>query len=453
MSSSVNNQNVVRVIGVNEKIGVGSSLFLGLQSVLACNLFLGPVVLIAAMSLNNSDATALITLTFLACGIASAIQSGLFLKYPIIQGMSFASIGAVLAISAKADFATCFGSIMISSVIVIILGYLRIFSKLVKIFVPPLVAGTVIVVIGISLMYTSWSSLITAQGNQNINFLEAGFSFVILLIMIQLGKHPSRMGKILRSGCVIYTMILGTIFSSFFGNVDLSTVAASPWVGVPDVFHFGLPKFDFSVSLVMVFILFVVFIESLGSWFTVSVLANETMSDKQIDKGVVGEGIGSFLGALFSGVPVTSYGTNAGVIAVTKVLSRYTAVGAGAICVVMAFCPKLMNLIACVPTSVIWGVFLMMTALITQSGLGSVHKNLKNERDGWFVGIVIMITVGSSMLPADVIAKMPTLVSYLFGSSICIGSLAAVIVNKVLPRNKAMEEDAKIKLKEEDASA
>lgn len=437
MSLGNNNKNAVRIIGVNEKISVGSSLFLGLQSILACNLFLGPIVLVAAMKLGNSDATALITLTFLACGIASAIQSGLFLKYPIIQGMSFASIGAVLAISAKADFATCFGSIMVSSVVIVILGYLKILSKLVKIFIPPLVAGSVIVVIGVSLMFTSWDQLIKAPGVQNINFLEAGFSFAILFVMIIIGKHPSKIGKIIRSGCVVYTMILGTIFSSFFGNVDLSSVASSAWVGLPDVFHFGVPKFDFGVSLVMVFILFVVFVESIGSWFTVSVLAGEKMTDKQIDQGVVGEGVGAFVGALLTGVPVTSYGTNAGVIAVTKNLSKWTAVGAGAICVVLAFCPKLMNIIACVPASVIWGVFLMMTALIIQSGLNSVHKNLTDERDGLFVGLVIMITVGSSVLPMSIVQGMPTLLSYLFGSSICIGSLAAVILNLIIPKNKA----------------
>lgn len=436
MSSIVKSEKEVKLVGVNEKIGAGSALFLGLQSILACNMFLGPVVMIAALSLDITDATALITLTFLACGIASMIQSGLFLKYPIIQGMSFASIGAVLAIISKSDFATCFGSIMISSVIIVILGYFKILSKLVKKFIPPLVAGSVIIAIGVSLMFTTWNSLITAQGNQNVNFLEAGFSFVLLLVLIHLGKLPNRAGKIIRFGSVVYTMIIGTIFSSFFGNVDLSSVASSPWLALPDFFHFGVPKFDFSVALVMTFILCIVFIESLGSWFTVSVIAGEDMSSRQIDRGVMGEGIGCFFGALLCGVPVTSYGSNAGVISVTKVLSRWTAVGAGAICVVLAFCPKLMNIIACIPAAVIWGVFAVVCTLIATSGLHSVHQNLNDERDTLVVGLTILITIGSSILPADAVNSMPTLLSYLFGSSICVGSVAAVILNLCIPRKK-----------------
>jgi uracil-xanthine permease len=437
MNSNETSEKVIKVVGIDEKISIGSSLFLGLQSVLACNLFLGPIVIIAAMQLNVTDASALIALTFLACGISSIIQAGLFLKYPIIQGMSFAAIGAVLAVASKTDFATCFGSIAVSSVIIIILGYLKVFSKIVKFLIPPLVAGSVIVVVGVSLMFTSWSSLINAAGNQNVNFAEGGFTAVILIIMIFIGKIPNKFGKFMRTGCVIYAMIIGTIFSSFFGNVDLSSVATAPWVGLPDFFHFGAPKFDFGVMLIMIFILFIVFVESIGTWFTVSTIAGEPITDKRIDSGVVGEGFGALIGAILSGVPVTSYGTNSGIIAVTKNLSRYASIGAGVLCIVFALVPKLMNIIACVPAAVIWGVFLVMCALIIQAGLISIHNFLIDERDGLLVGFAIVITVGASVLPADVIAKMPSLLNYLFGSSICIGSLAAIILNKALPKNKA----------------
>jgi xanthine/uracil permease len=264
--SSVNNQNEVSFVGIDEKISVGSALFLGFQSILACNLFLGPIVIIAALSLNIKEATALITLTFLACGIASMVQSGLFLKYPIIQGASFAALGGVISIAVKSDFATCFGSIIISSLVFVVLGYFKVISKLVKKFIPPFVAGTVILVVGISLMFISWNSTMTAAGDQNVNFMEAGFTFVVLLILIQLGKIQNKFGTVIRVGSVIYALVLGTIFASFFGNVDLSSVASSPWIALPDFFAFGAPKFDINVILIMIFILFIVFVESIGTW-------------------------------------------------------------------------------------------------------------------------------------------------------------------------------------------
>ena len=140
------------VVGVDVYLGPGRTLFLGLQSVLACNLFLGPVVIIGATAMGVHDAAVLIALTFLSCGLASILQSAFFLKYPIIQGMSFATIGAVLAIGAKSGMATVAGAVIIASVVLVLIGLFKIFSKAVKRFAPPLVAGTVIIVIGVSLM-------------------------------------------------------------------------------------------------------------------------------------------------------------------------------------------------------------------------------------------------------------------------------------------------------------
>ncbi|MHB8076423.1 uracil-xanthine permease family protein [Desulfosporosinus fructosivorans] len=429
------NQTQNGIIGIDDKIGVGKSLFLGLQSVLACNLFLGPVVIIGALKMNVTSAAAFIAMTFLACGIATIIQSGFFMKYPIIQGMSFATIGAVLALVAKSDFATAFGSLIPASIIIILIGYLGIFSKIVKKFIPAIVSGTVIICIGVSLMFIVWNSLVNAPGgNVSNNFLEAGVSFVVLIVLMYLGKSPTLTGQIIRMGSVVYAMIIGTIFASFFGHVDLSPVASAPWFAFPKLFPFGAPKIDIMASLVMTFILLVVLVESLGSWYTVAVLANEEMSEKRINKGVIGEGFGCLIGTFLGGIPVTSYGSNAGVIAVTKVYSRWTSVGAGAIVIAMALCPKLMSLIAAVPGSVIWGVFAVICILILSSGFQSISHFKFSERNYMIIGISVLATIGASLMPPAVVAKMPLLISYLFGSSIAVGAVVAVIINLLLPK-------------------
>lgn len=428
-----------RDIGINERLGVGQSLFLGLQSVLACNLFLGPVVIIGILSLNVDDAAALITMTFLACGIATAIQSGLFLKYPVIQGMSFATIGAVLAIVAKSDWATAFGSLIPASIIIILVGVFGLFSKVVRKIIPPLVAGTVIICIGVSLLFIVWNSLINGGGDVTTTFIEAGVSFVSLLVFIFMGNKPTLLGKILRSGCVIYAMILGTVVASFFGHVDLTPVAEAPWIAIPKLLPFGMPKIDITSSLVMTFILLVVLVESLGSWFTVSVLAGEEMTDKHINKGVIGEGLGCLIGTLIGGIPVTSYGSNAGVVAVTRVFSKWAAVGAGAICIAMALCPKLMNLIAIIPASVVWGVFAIVAMLIMMSGFQSIRSYPLDDRNSMVIGLSIAASIGCSIMPSAFIAMMPLLMQYIFGSAIVVGALAAIILNLVLPKSVSAE--------------
>jgi NCS2 family nucleobase:cation symporter-2 len=423
-----------RDIGVDERLGVGQSLFLGLQSVLACNLFLGPVVIIGALAMGVEDASALIAMTFFACGIATIIQSAVFLNYPVIQGMSFATIGAFLAIAGASDWATAFGSVIPAAIVIIIVGFTGLFSIIVRKFIPPFVAGTVIVCIGVNLMFVSWTSIINAAGDVGTNFLEAGVSFAVLLAFIFMGNKPTLMGKILRTGCVVYAMALGTVVSSFFGHVDLTPVKEAAWFAFPNLLPFGMPKFDLTASLVMTFILLVVLVESLGSWFTISVLSGSEMTDKRINKGVIGEGLGCLIGSLVGGIPVTSYGSNAGVVAVTRVFSKWAAVGAGALCILMALCPKLMSLIAIIPATVVWGVFALVCTLIMMSGYQSIQQYPLHDHNSMVVGLSVLATIGSSLMPAQIIASMPQIFGYIIGAPIVVGALSAILFNIILPK-------------------
>lgn len=422
---------------VDEKISVGKSFIVGLQSVLACNLFLGPVVIISATALGVEDATRLIALTFLACGLASIIQSAFFLRYPIIQGMSFATIGAVLAIGATNGISVVMGSVIVASVVIAAVGLLRVFSKLVAFFAPPIVAGTVIIVIGVSLMPIVWNAVIASDGSVSGAFPVAGVSFVSLLAIMTLGSRLSgRVGAALRIGSVIWAIVIGTVVAAFYGQVDLSPVGDAPWFSIPRFFSGGAPTFELGPSLVMTFILLVVLVESLGSWFTVSVLAEETLEERRLDRGVIGEALGCLLGGLTTGVPVTSYGSNAGVLAMTRVLSRWTAVAAGVICVVLAFCPKMMSLIAVIPTSVVWGVFGVVTILIVMSGLQAIRPYELDDRNTFVVGIPVLAAIGTSLFPPAFVAGLPSLLGYFFSSAIAVGAVVAVVVNAVLPRTR-----------------
>ncbi len=420
-----------------EKIGVKRSFFYGFQSILACNLFLGPIVIIGVMQMNVSAAAALIAYTFLACGIATLIQSGFFLKYQVIQGMSFATLGAVIAIAMKQDFATVFGALMIASVLLIVIGYLKIFSKIVKALIPGLVAGTVIVVIGVALMPITVNSLLRIPGSPSINFLEAGVTFVSMLVLMRLGSIRNKIGRILSLGSVIYAIVIGTVVAALFGHVDLSPVSSAPWLAVPKILPFGAPKFDLSAIVVMTIILIIVMVESVGTWFTISEMSGDDLDQKRIDQGVIGEGLGCLIGTFLGGLPVTSYASNTGVLAVTKVFSRYAALAAGVIAIVMAICPKLMFLIAVIPGSVIWGIYGVIAIAIMMSGLACVKQYPFTERNNLVFGISILTTIGASLLPMPLIQSMPPLLSYLLGNAICVGALTAIIVNKIIPEKKS----------------
>jgi NCS2 family nucleobase:cation symporter-2 len=424
------------LVKADEKLSVQQSLFYGFQSLLACNLFLGPFVLIAIFQMDVSLAAAFIGMTFFACGIATIIQSGFFLKMQVIQGVSFATFGAIIAVVMGADFATLVGALMVSSVVIILLGQFKLFSKLVRRFIPGLVAGTVIIVVGMALMPITFTSLIGLPGNPGANFLIAGVTFFSLLVFMRLGGSGNTLGKVLNVGGVIYAIVLGTIVASFYGQVDFSPVASAPWFAIPKLFPFGAPKFELNAILVFVVIMLISMIESIGTWFTITEMSGEEVNDERMDKGVIGEGLGVFIGSFIGGLPVSSYASNTGVLMVTKVFSRYAAIAAGAIAVTMAFFPKLMFLIAVVPASVIWGVYGIVCIAIVMSGFNSIRRYPTTERNSLVVGIAILATIGTGLLPMAITGSMPGIVSYLFQAAIAIGCIAAIVANLVLPEKK-----------------
>jgi uracil-xanthine permease len=424
--------NNMKEIRVDEKLGWGKSLFYGFQSVIALNLFLGAVVIAGMLKLDVTNTAIMVTVSFFAVGIATCIQAGLFMRYPVVQGVSFATIGAIVAIAIKQDLATAFGSLILGSVIISLLGYFNIFSKILK-FIPPVVAGTVVVVIGISLMFTAFNNLIASPGLVSNNVLLAFIVFLLILTFMVIGNSKLPISNILSRGGVLYAITITTIIASFMGLTDFSSVKKAAWFSLPPFFPFGIPKFDLTSSLIFVFIYFIVMIETVGNWFAISFTAKSTLTDKRIDKGILGEGIGCFISSLLASAPVTSYATNCGVIAVTKVYSYWAAVGAGVIIVVLSLCPKLMFLIASIPGPIMWGTLGVMCIMVLMSGFRAMHHLELNDRNILIIGIPVFVTVCVSLLPAEMVNSMPTLLSFLFSSSITVGALVAVVVNLIIP--------------------
>lgn len=420
-------------VHANEKLSVKASLFYGFQSLLACNLFLGPMVVIGVLQYDVAMAAAFIGMTFFACGIATIIQSGFFLKMQVIQGMSFACFGAIFAVVLGADFATLVGALIVSSIFIILLGALGIFSKFVKFFIPGMIAGTVIIVVGIALMPVTFTSILNIEGNVGVNFFLAGVTLALLILFMRLASMQNKVGKIFGVGGVIYAIIIGTIIASFFGQVDLSPVASAKWFALPKVFPFGLPKFEMNSIFVFLVIMVVSMIESVGTWFTITEISGEKIDEKRMNKGVMGEGIGVLVGSVFGGLPISSYASNTGVLVMTKVFSRYAAIAAGVIAIVLAFCPKLMFVIAIVPPQVVWGVYAMICIQVLLSGINSVRKYPASERNNIVIGTAVFATIGAGLLPVVLVNAMPGIVGYLFAAPIAIGCIVVIAMNLIVP--------------------
>jgi len=429
-------------IGIHEKLSFGKSLFYGAQSVIALNLFLGVVVIASIMQLDIVETAVMITLAFLSMGIATFLQAGFFMKYPVVQCTSFTILVAFSTIGLQYNLATAFGSLILGAVVLILLGVFKLFSVIMKV-IPPIVASVVIIVIGINVMYTAGSNLVqTASGADSPGkyFALAAIVFCLIFAFKALGNTRLKIASVCARGGVLMAIVIATLIAWAMGEADFSKVASAPWVALPPIGHYGFPQFQAQPSLVFVVLYIIVMVETVGNWFAISHTAKVPITKKEIDRGIIGEGIGCLIGAFIGTQPVTSYATNCGVISITKVYSRWSAIGAAIIIIVLSFIPKLMYVIASLPGIVMWGVLLALCTSIIMSGLQSVNRYKINERNVLIIGVPIALTLLISMLPSAVLGIMPMFWGYLFSSSICIGTIAAILLNIILPKEKGSKD-------------
>ncbi len=431
-------------VGVDAKLPWGQAFLLGLQHVLAMDSYVPPFIIATALALAPTASTALIQSTFLGAGVASLIQVLFFLRMPVCQGPSYVPVGAVIGLYLGANgFDTVFGACLVGAACVVLLGLSGLYKKIVHRFIPPIVSGTVIMIVGLTLLPTAFSSNIFIEGSGltvGQNIVLACISAAVMIAFSMLGVYKPTVGKALRVCSVIIALVVGCIVAACMGGLDLSSVAAAPLFSLPNVafVNYGL-AFDPSAILTMLVIYLVLLAETTGTWYAVSSVVGKPMSDEQINRGVIGEGLGCLVGSLLGTTPVTGYSTNAGIISITGVASRRVFVMASVWLIALSFVGKLSALIMAIPASVIGGVFAVVCAIILLNGFRQIKSEPLNERQLYIIGVPIAVAVGLLNLPADLTAAAPQIAQYLLDSPIAISAIVCIVLNKVLPERTAAE--------------
>ncbi|GAL05233.1 xanthine permease [Photobacterium aphoticum] len=291
---------------IDEKISIPRSLSLGAQHVLAMDLYIVPIILASLLSLTVADTSSLIQMTFVVAGLATIIQSRGLLKLPVMQGPSYIPIGAIAAIGKSLGMGAVYGALIPVAIFVALLGKpLNLFSKIVRKFVPPIVGGTVIIVVGISLLPIAFNGIYSGeQASQNI--VIALVSMTSLCSFILLGCMCKQLHW-LRLTSVLGAIVLGTITASFYGMTDFSSVAQAAWVQLPSLLPFGELTFDPIAILTMLFISMIVLVETTGTWCAVSAVTGVPLEDDRLNRGATGEAVGHFICSFIGGSlsPVT----------------------------------------------------------------------------------------------------------------------------------------------------
>ncbi len=425
------------VAGIDDKIPVGKSIVLGLQHILSMDLYIMPLILGGAIGLQGGNLSFFLQMSFFACGIATLLQSGMFMKYPIAQGPSYVPLGALCMIGATMGIPTMIGSLIPGALIVILLGVTKLFSKFIRKAIPPFIGGIIILIVGLTLVPTAVTGVFSTTGNLTVNAISGSVTFVVLLLCMVL-QYCLKNSGLLHMCSVIIALVVGTLVAVTMGGADFSSVSNAAWFALPQPFHFGLPQFNLSACLLMVVVYLFVMLDTTGTWFTVKAITGADLNDRRIDRGTISEGLGCLVGACFGGTPMTGYSSNAGLIAITKVASRRAMIAGGTILVVLGFCPKLMAIITSLPTPVINGVFAMVAMTLIANGIKMVKDTVLDDRATLILGVAVMCGASTMILPDDVVSAAPQFVQFFLSSGIAVGGTAAILLQLLLPKTVSL---------------
>jgi len=406
---------------------------LGLQHVLV--MYAGavaiPLIIGRALKLPPEQVAMLVSADLFACGIVTLIQSwglpGIGIRMPVMMGVTFAAVGPMLSMGANPAIGLTgiYGAVIASGLFGLVVAPL--IGRLLPLF-PPVVTGTIILVIGISLMRVGVNWAAGGVGNPNYGApVYLGIAAFVLCAILAITRYAT---GFVASASVLIGIALGMVLAGFAGLVELDRVAAAPWFDLVRPFAFGWPSFDPVSIVTLCLVMIVVMSESPGMFLALSQITADPVDERRLTRGLRADGLGTVIGGIFNTFPYTSFSQNIGLVGVTGVRSRWVTVAAGFIMLGLGLVPKLAALVEAVPQCVLGGAGLVMFGMVGATGtriLGGV--DFARNRNNLFV---VAVSVGFGMIPLvapNFFKQMPHALHPLLESGILLAAIAAVGLN------------------------
>ena len=448
---------------VDEVLPVPRLLALGLQHVLV--MYAGavavPLIVGRALKLPPEDVAFLISADLFACGLATLVQCvgfpGVGIRLPVMMGVTFASVSPMLSMAASPEIGLLgiYGSVIAAGLFGILVA--PFVSRLLPLF-PPVVTGTIILVIGISLMRVgiNWAGgglptltrvvdgVPGAFPNPAYGQLQGlGISAFVLLFVPGLIKWGS---GFVENVAVLLGIVAGALLASILGVMHFDKVIAAPWADIVIPLRFGVPQFHLVPIITMCIVMIVVMIESLGMFLALSEITGKAVDRDALSRGLRADGVGTLLGGIFNTFPYTSFSQNVGLVGVTGVRSRWVTVTGGCIMLLLGLLPKLAALVEAVPLVVLGGAGLVMFGMVAATGARILTAvDFKTNRHNLFV---VAISIGFGMIPLAApgfFKNLPHDLQPLLESGILLCAVVAVLLNAFfngIGGGKAAEVDA-----------
>jgi len=437
---------------LEENPPVREGMFAALQHLLAIIVgIITPTLIIGGVLGLASEIPYLISMALMVSGVATFIQvkrfgpvgSGLL----SIQGTSFAFLGAILTAgflvknqggSPDEILSTIFGICFFGAFIEMILSR---FLQHLRQVITPVVTGTVVILIGISLVKVGFTDM--AGGAWLLNNKPELFgtaknlslAFLVLIIVIIMASTKN---KFLRMGSIVIGLIVGYIVAAFMGLVNFSALKGLPVISVPIPFKYGF-SFNLPAFIGVGFIYLITTIESTGDLTATSMVSGEPVKGdlyiQRIKGGVLGDGVNSAIAAMFNTFPNTTFSQNNGVIQITGIASRYVGMYLAGFLVILGLFPVIGAFFRSLPLPVLGGATIVMFGTVAAAGVRIIATSKIDRRDMLIMAAAFGLGFGVAYVP-EFLGKAPKAIQQILGSAITTGGLTALVLNAVLPRSK-----------------
>lgn len=436
-SSSMKNLNNLKY-GVEDNPRLATKILLGFQHIFAAfgGIIVVPLVISSALGFDIATSTAVISASILAAGIATIIQAKgmgrVGSKVACIMGTDFTFVSPSISVGSVLGLPGIIGATILGAFFEIILSYF--IKPLMKLF-PPIVTGTVVCLIGLTLLPVSMDWAAGGSGATDYGSLtNVSIAMLVMMITLLLNRYGKGM---LSSASILIGMVVGYIICIPLGMVDFSSVAQASFISIPQIFQYGV-TFDLKALIAFLPAYFVTTIETVGCLKAIGEVSDVDMNDKRVGSGVLADGVGSIVGGAVGAFPNTSFSQNVGLIPLTKVASKHVAIMAGILLVILGLFPQFAALINSIPQPVLGGVGIVMFGTVAAAGIKTLSSVEINDRNLLIIATSIGLGLGVTFRP-DFLAQLPQGLQMVFSSGISTGTIVALVLNIILRENKKEE--------------
>ena len=416
---------------IDTKLPLKKLFPLGLQHVLA--MYAGavavPLILGGALGLNAQQITFLIAADLFTCGIATLLQSLgigniMGVKLPVILACSFIAVSPMITIGKQYGITTVYGAVIVAGIILALLA--PVFGKVIRIF-PPVVTGSLITVVGLSLTSVAFNSAAGGAGSKSFgdpkNLALAAFTLIVILVVNKYFKG------FIQAIAVLIGLIIGTIVASFMGMVNFAAVSNASWLHIVTPFYFGAPVFRADAIITMTIVSLIAAVEALGVFIAVGDIVKKPTSTQALVKGIRAEGVAQILGGVFNSFPYTSFSQNVGLLVLSKVRTRFVCVCAGTILVILGLIPKFAALATTIPAPVLGGATLVMFGMVAVTGMRILSKvDMNKSSNLLIIATAVALGMGGKIAPTA-FAQLPHYLKMILEEGPIAAALAAIILN------------------------